>query len=179
MRRIIRADGTSNELPSTVGFHDVAHTISRGAMRMIALQGGQHIVLCDEMGKSLGSKLNHIATELVCRHAQAPGDRVSIYGDAAVLPRSMMAQESGDMRTTEQVHDEELKPLLGKVIDICMKHGIPMIAHFQLTPSTPKNNKVLNSTTVLSHPHWGPSNKFLAISEVLTQDISPESVSKN
>lgn len=59
-------------------------------------------------------------------------------------------QKGKSMATREEVYDAEIFPLMGKVLELCQEHKIPMIASFVLEPGRPG----LACTSVLTDDSW-------------------------
>ncbi len=54
------------------------------------------------------------------------------------------------MKTTEQVYDEEISPLMSRIIDICIANRIPMLAHFSLGPDPKKDGHNLAVSSAIA-----------------------------
>ena len=72
------------------------------------------------------------------------------------------------MKTKEQVYDEEIDPLMGKIIEICKREKIAMLATFRIpTPEDPD----LNCTTALLDDEYGPSKEQQASLELIQHGV--------
>jgi hypothetical protein len=69
-------------------------------------------------------------------------------------------------RTKEQVYDEEIYPLMAKIIEITKRHKIAMFLHFEIP--TPDNPTLSCSTFLGNQDGLDPSNMQAAF-YVLTQ----------
>ena len=63
------------------------------------------------------------------------------------------------MSTPEEVYDEEIAPLMTKIIEICRTKGIPMFADFQLTSEDADNSAMFCTTGLFDHVDWS-DDKF-------------------
>ncbi len=53
-----------------------------------------------------------------------------------------------DGRDLEAVYDEQISPLMARIIAVCKEHGMPMVASFHLR-TTPTEGKCLCTTAIL------------------------------
>lgn len=60
-------------------------------------------------------------------------------------------------RNKEQVYDEDIFPLMKRIIEICQEHKIPMIAHYAIP--TPKDKHLVVTTSLLSDEFLAPISK--------------------
>jgi len=98
-----------------------------------------------------------------------------------------MSKEEQEHFDLEAVHDEQISPLMTKIIAICNEHQLPMVASFNFENQEEKGNGLC--TTVLNNfkgrivpefvqasraLHNRPAAEFVAITMVGTQHDFPE-----
>lgn len=62
-----------------------------------------------------------------------------------------------DTRNKEQVYDEDIFPLMKRIIEVCTEHKIPMIAHYVIP--TPADPHLVVTTSLLSDEFLKPVSK--------------------
>jgi hypothetical protein len=67
--------------------------------------------------------------------------------------------------TKEEVYDAEIAPLMSRIIAVCVRHRIAMLADFALGDDPPHGE--LKCTTALLSEGYGPTPGQLAALEIL------------
>lgn len=66
--------------------------------------------------------------------------------------------------TKEEAYDSEIFPLMGKIIEVCKREKISMVANFQLSV---KGEEDLRCTTALLDKDYQPSKEQLSAFDLL------------
>jgi hypothetical protein len=77
----------------------------------------------------------------------------------------------------EQVYDDEISPLMAKIIEICKKHSMPMVASFQYQ-NVPDQGPGWCTTILVDHPDhtegkYPTSEKLWRAAEILKPGPKP------
>jgi hypothetical protein len=69
-------------------------------------------------------------------------------------------------RTKEEIYDEEVSPLMSKIIGICKENKIAMLATFSIPDEEGEKNDLLCTTSLLAE-EFEPPERFLAALKVI------------
>lgn len=87
-RRLLRADGTSEDLPTPVGTRDIARMIGAETLSSVVLKHmGRplHVMMIDDAGVGKALPINREASKLYWLNC-VPGTTHPIRGDAVIVP---------------------------------------------------------------------------------------------
>lgn len=90
-RKLIRADGTSEEYTRPLSMRDIQLKINADCIDTVVLKDRVHVMVVDDSGHIKGLPENEAATQLyhqVCR----PGTTHKIVGDVFIVPDSDFAE---------------------------------------------------------------------------------------
>ncbi len=67
----------------------------------------------------------------------------------------------------EQIYDEKIHPLMGKIIEICKEHKIAMISSFSIPNDEDPN---LLCTSALCNKDFDPPKEFIQMYKIIYKD---------
>lgn len=105
------------------------------------------------------------------------GRLVSIHKTLCKTPKSTLAKailiQKGNetMKTKEDIYDEQIKPLMHKIYDICKENRIAMLAQFSIPGANDPAQNTLQVMTSLLEDDCDPPQTMLNALEALRPDL--------